>query len=304
MHVLTGKSEIERCCVIKSSGSTLSPSALLTLLSSIKASKAIPEVLKLQLLSVSSVSAPLSVDLDSLFSRLVAEKKISRNTSFFSNSFKPKMLKFLQVMRSLNDLKAYMKTQATQCYDEANPDHERMLVKLWCVLRPEVRLSNRISKDWQEIGFQGTNPATDFRGMGILGLQNLLMFVESYPAQARAVFKASSAGVWYPFAIAGINFTNDMLTLMRAGALDRFLLEQGLVQDSLNCFYATFFWRFHLAWQSACPTNVMAFASVHQALVKAITHELAIGSFDVLNKPANNNNNNNNNSNNDDNNNI
>ncbi|KAM3177007.1 hypothetical protein ACTXT7_005383 [Hymenolepis weldensis] len=26
---------------------------------------------------------------------------------------------------------------------------------------------------WSDIGFQGTNPSTDFRGMGILGAQNL-----------------------------------------------------------------------------------------------------------------------------------
>lgn len=35
-------------------------------------------------------------------------------------------------------------------------------------------LEARISKQWQEIGFQGNNPATDFRGMGMLGLNCLL----------------------------------------------------------------------------------------------------------------------------------
>ena len=36
------------------------------------------------------------------------------------------------------------------------------------------QLTERISKQWQDIGFQGNNPATDFRGMGLLGLKSLL----------------------------------------------------------------------------------------------------------------------------------
>ena len=39
---------------------------------------------------------------------------------------------------------------------------------------PGLPLEGRISKQWSEIGFQGNDPATDFRGMGILGLKCLL----------------------------------------------------------------------------------------------------------------------------------
>ena len=35
---------------------------------------------------------------------------------------------------------------------------------------PDTALEARHTKQWQEIGFQGKNPATDFRGMGVLGL--------------------------------------------------------------------------------------------------------------------------------------
>jgi hypothetical protein len=34
--------------------------------------------------------------------------------------------------------------------------------------------SQRITKQWQDIGFQGDDPGTDFRGMGMLGLHNLM----------------------------------------------------------------------------------------------------------------------------------
>ena len=33
---------------------------------------------------------------------------------------------------------------------------------------PETALENRITSQWGEIGFQGKNPETDFRGMGMI----------------------------------------------------------------------------------------------------------------------------------------
>jgi hypothetical protein len=36
------------------------------------------------------------------------------------------------------------------------------------------KLDERISDHWAELGFQGKDPATDFRGMGVLGLDQLL----------------------------------------------------------------------------------------------------------------------------------
>ena len=35
---------------------------------------------------------------------------------------------------------------------------------------PGTELEARRTKQWQDIGFQGKDPATDFRGMGVLGL--------------------------------------------------------------------------------------------------------------------------------------
>ena len=49
-----------------------------------------------------------------------------------------------------------------------------LFLQLWNSLRPETKLESRISKQWTEIGFQGDDPMTDFRGMGMLGLQNLV----------------------------------------------------------------------------------------------------------------------------------
>ena len=59
-------------------------------------------------------------------------------------------------------------------YDADNLAHEQKLLQLWSLLQPGVPLATRKTKQWQNIGFQGDDPKTDFRGMGLLGLENLL----------------------------------------------------------------------------------------------------------------------------------
>lgn len=42
----------------------------------------------------------------------------------------------------------------TQLYDCDNMDHEKKLYELWNLLMPNVELEGRITKQWQDIGFQ------------------------------------------------------------------------------------------------------------------------------------------------------
>lgn len=49
-----------------------------------------------------------------------------------------------------------------------------LYLQLWDLLMPTVKLESRITKQWGDIGFQGDDPKTDFRGMGLLGLINLV----------------------------------------------------------------------------------------------------------------------------------
>lgn len=54
-------------------------------------------------------------------------------------------------------------------YNGDSVDHESMLKELWDLLMPSTDFE-RISKaNWESIGFQGKDPATDFRGQGLLG---------------------------------------------------------------------------------------------------------------------------------------
>tara|TARA_B110001452_G_scaffold133805_1_gene111266 strand:+ start:198 stop:1292 length:1095 start_codon:yes stop_codon:yes gene_type:complete len=64
-------------------------------------------------------------------------------------------------------------------YSAANEAHEGLLRRLWACGFPGVAFEHatcRVTTEWVRIGFQGADPATDFRGMGVLGLHNLLYF--------------------------------------------------------------------------------------------------------------------------------
>ena len=99
---------------------------------------------------------------------------------------------------SLAVFKKDMEALRSETYSEDNVENRRTLlevlrwspvgsvifppplphVQLWDLLMPSVPLESRTTKQWQQIGFQGADPATDFRGMGMLGLQCL-----QYPHQ-------------------------------------------------------------------------------------------------------------------------
>ena len=51
-------------------------------------------------------------------------------------------------------------------------------------MMPNTPLKERITKQWGDIGFQGKDPQTDFRGMGMLGLTHswfIICLVQSWP---------------------------------------------------------------------------------------------------------------------------
>lgn len=67
----------------------------------------------------------------------------------------------------------------------------------------------------RSLGFQSDDPATDFRGMGALGLSNLLYLSTVHRDKARALLALSAdKQYWFPFAITGINITNMLFELM------------------------------------------------------------------------------------------
>jgi hypothetical protein len=53
------------------------------------------------------------------------------------------------------------------------------------------QLVPRFGQHWGRIGFQGDDPATDLRGVGMLGLLQLLYLHHHSPAAAEKLYKLS-----------------------------------------------------------------------------------------------------------------
>eukprot|EP00126_Sphaerothecum_destruens_P004354 Sdes_comp18133_c0_seq2m7603 len=118
-------------------------------------------------------------------------------------------------IKRVNDIQNYVNFYRTIKYDEKNEGHEGQLMLLWSLLQPHQELSHRISHQWESIGFQGNNPATDFRGMGLLGLNNLLYFASNYNDIALSILSVASHPVrGYSFAIVGINLTAMLVEML------------------------------------------------------------------------------------------
>ncbi|XP_018327865.1 ELMO domain-containing protein 2 [Agrilus planipennis] len=149
-------------------------------------------------------------------------------------------------------------------YDADNLEHERRLDELWHLLMPNQPLECRITKQWQEIGFQGDDPKTDFRGMGLLGLENLLYFSREYNQHARHVLShAQHPTFGYTFAIVGINLTSMALQLCRDGDARTYFYNKNVPSIvQFHKFYCYLFYEFDRFWIECKPKNIMEFSSI------------------------------------------
>jgi hypothetical protein len=200
----------------------------------------------------------------------------------------------LQNLRYINVVIAALeKHQKTAVDMTANAKQLALLDELWVNMRPGVM--RRGPSDWGEIGFQGTDPSTDFRGLGLLGLHQLLHFSRHHPAEARQVLLvANHPRRYFPFAATGINISAFVLDMLRGRHLHEYLLQQlethtrgdnttggqsggnpaddrcpseseSLVEAgvrSVHEIYCEVYVRFCQVWEERDPPNVMSFKPI------------------------------------------
>jgi len=198
----------------------------------------------------------------------------------------------LQALRQVNAVIAsFEKKQKTE-FQSSDASHVKLLENLWSSLLPDQRRGGESllsSDDWGLIGFQGKNPTTDFRGMGLLGLQQLEYFARTRPSEARAVLReANHPRRYFPFAATGINMTAFLMELCNNGHYHEFLMrtmdfdlksqrpatgttegEESLSsaattrgQTALNDEYSRLYIQFCELWVLRDPKDIMAFSSI------------------------------------------
>lgn len=145
-----------------------------------------------------------------------------------------------------------------------------MLKSIYTVLGRDLgKIDDRYKgTEWIEIGFQGEDPTSDFRGTGELGLQNLFFFVISETKKSRnMVEEANSPNQHYFFACAGINITHKILFMLSEEKVRIHDLESCSNTEEavhrFNLIYSKFFEDFHEYWMNSSLSNsIMNFNAV------------------------------------------
>ncbi|OLL24149.1 ELMO domain-containing protein B [Neolecta irregularis DAH-3] len=141
--------------------------------------------------------------------------------------------------------------------------HKESFIEMWQALLPDLekKEKNYIMVgtnilDFKcfnsiQLGFQGSDPSTDFRAMGVLALTLIHRFSVSRVGLARHILQTSNSTSltcdqdepWYSFGLAGIHITAFIVSLLDSGGLDRLLVMgyddlDGILNDLFgNLFY-------------------------------------------------------------------
>lgn len=164
-------------------------------------------------------------------------------------------------------------------FDSYILDHEEKLIDLWNLLMPNEALEGRITKQWQDIGFQGDDPKTDFRGMGLLGLENLLYFAREYQGPSSHVLSHSHHPKYgYTFAVVGINITSMAYYLLKDGSAKTFMynvMKPTFTLDLFHQFYCYLFYEFDKLWIESKPQNMMEFSIIYKRFEASVRSDLS-----------------------------
>lgn len=205
--------------------------------------------------------------IDSTINVILHVKKIKRDLHI---QFVHSLAACLGQICGYRQLVLEVETLRATAYNADNLVHEQQLLQLWSLLQPGVPLMTRKTKQWQNIGFQGDDPKTDFRGMGLLGLENLLYFAKEYNTAARHILSHSHHPKHgYSFAIVGINLTHMAYRLLVDGSAKTHMFnvcasspvesERRPILKHFHHLYSYLFVEFDKFWLSEKPKDVMEF---------------------------------------------
>ncbi|KAF3338734.1 uncharacterized protein LOC144560682 [Carex rostrata] len=170
-------------------------------------------------------------------------------------------------------------------FDETRPDHREALEALWHASFPETELKNLVSDQWKEMGWQGPNPSTDFRGCGFVSLENLLFYARTYPASFKRILnkRDGTRATWeYPFAVAGVNVSFMLIQMLelksvKAKSLPGMNFARLLSEDeeAFDILYCIAFELMDAQWL-AMEASYMQFKEVLEATKIQLERELSL----------------------------
>ncbi|KAG5374738.1 hypothetical protein BRARA_J00196 [Brassica rapa] len=171
-------------------------------------------------------------------------------------------------------------------FEETRIDHQESLKALWNASFPNINLTGLVTEQWKDMGWQGPNPSTDFRGCGFIALENLLFSARTYPVCFRRLLlkqKGDRAKWEYPFAVAGINISFMLIQMLDLQNTPKPKCLPGmnflkLLEEDENAFdvlYCIAFAMMDAQWL-AMHASYMEFNEVLQATRNQLERELSL----------------------------
>ena len=288
-HWLTGKCEIERACQNQFHDQKMS----YTFAISLKKSKKLSTFSKI-------IFFPKPFKVSQACDSIISIKKIPKTELLIISNISHCLRSLRFVNSVITKIQAFSKME----FDKSREEHIRLIESFWANMKPG--LSRRRfpstqdvddgfkSIDWGDVGFQGSDPSTDFRGMGLLGLLQLEYFSQRQTKAAVAVLGESThPRRYYPFAATGINVTAFVRELLTERRLHRHLFssldifgnrasysfEEGpsesdeLVElgcQAIHDIYCEIFIEFNKLWTERDPDNIFAFQEIFGEIKKRV----------------------------------
>lgn len=138
--------------------------------------------------------------------------------------------------------------------DFSKEKHFELLNSLWTKLEKTITPNNPSPK-WKIIGFQGNNPLTDFRGMGLFGLLQLVEITNKYEKEFMEIYKLSKTKEHeFPFCIVGINISYLLYRSLEQRKLQRYFYK---TQKDLSFLYFKTFLMFSNEWKNTEKKNLL-----------------------------------------------
>ena len=195
------------------------------------------------------------MDLDRIAKIIALKKKIPLDSESFG-VLKEALVHIVQLEKLISNVIKRARVPFSKS------DHIVALQSLWSNLQPHTPVPSIPDKRWQELGFQGQDPSTDFRGMGMLGLDQLLAYTQISPKSAHNIWQQSNLGsAWFTFATVGINITALLYSLLVSRSADEYFYTHSSIED-FNHAYKLVFEKFGQYWVVEEAKDVMDFSRI------------------------------------------
>lgn len=158
-----------------------------------------------------------SIDLSIYESDIMTSIHLTGIAKFFAQLCGPPRLK-----SQLKAEKTFVFCLARCQFDNDDPKDFQLLMTIYKSLTGTQLDCARFGSHWQDIGFQGNDPATDLRGTGMLSLLTILYLVREQKSLAQKLYQLSQNETQnFPFCVLLINLTKIALVALRSGYLNK-----------------------------------------------------------------------------------